>query len=325
MDAVNIMSIHKSKGLQFPAVILPVYADRTKPTKEFIWVDIENENLDGLKTCMLPAAGKDMAKTVFAGRIREEEDKTLLDAINVLYVAMTRPEEQLHIISPLPPVKSDRTRTIPGFLAHFLKTSGIWSEEKMNYEWGARSKHKVKLSGKELSAISPEKFLSSDWRDKVYIRLSAPETWDIADPQRNRQWGNLVHAVLSKIENPGDVENVLAEMVMAGTLEDGRKPELQKKVSKIFIHPEAKRFFTPGLLIRSEAEILLTNGSIYRPDRVIIDGGKAVVIDYKTGKPDPGYEKQLKTYGRLLMEMGYADVEKFILYLDPEIKLVRIE
>jgi len=83
-------------------------------TKPYLWVDLPGEKFNGLKSGML-TTGKDIVKTIFAGQYEEEEEKSLLDSINILYVALTRPEERLYIISPLPPAKSANPDRFPGF------------------------------------------------------------------------------------------------------------------------------------------------------------------------------------------------------------------
>lgn len=323
MDAINVMTVHKAKGLQFPVVILPFYPEKKMLTKPYLWVDLPDDQLNGLGSCML-AAGKEMGKTAFAGQYEEEEERSLLDIINILYVAMTRPEERLYIISPLPPVKSANPRSVPEFFKHFLVSANRWSDQFMKYEWGVGSTH-VSTTNEAPEAVTLTNFISSDWREKVYIRLSAPESWDVTDPEKNRTWGNLVHTALSKINTKDDCERVLEEMNLAGLIEESRKSLLSEKIRTIIADPDVSRFFKEGSSVRTEAEILAEDGSIYRPDRVILEGENAIILDFKTGKPKERYKMQLQTYGRLLGKMGYNKLQTFLLYVDPEIKLVEVE
>ncbi len=329
MDAVNIMTVHKAKGLQFPVVILPQYTEKKILTKPYLWVELPGEKFNGLSSCML-ATGKEMAKTVFAGQYEEEEEKSLLDIINILYVAMTRPEERLYIISPVPPVKSANPRSVPEFFKYFLISANRWSDQFMKYEWGVLSIHESTIRESTTikdgpDAITLTNFISSNWRKKVFIRSSAPESWDVIDPQRSRTWGNLVHTALSKINTRDDCNGVLEEMNLSGLIEESQKEQLSEKILAVLTNPEVSRFFQKGLSVKTEAEILVEDGSVYRPDRVILEGEKAIILDYKTGKPKERYKKQLQTYGKLLREMGFREIQTFLLYVDPEIKLIEVE
>ena len=323
MNAVRIMSMHKAKGLQFPVVILPFFAEKKMLTKRFLWVDLPKAGFHGLPAAMLET-GKSMEKTEFSERSVEEKDKTLLDAINLLYVAMTRPEERLFVFSPAPPAKPAAIDTVPVFFFHYLQQSELWSEETGNYEFGTASPHKAIENGKTIVKRSLSSMISSDWRKKVLIRTSAPEAWDIADPQKNFQWGNLVHTAFSRILRAGEEENVLLKMNEDGMIDQKQMEQLLPKIRLLLADPLIRPFFLPDNKIRVEAEILRENGHVYRPDRVIIREKEAVVVDFKTGKPTKEQEKQIGLYGQLLNELGYANVKKYLVFIEPEIKVVEV-
>ena len=145
--------------------------------------------------------------------------------------------------------------------------------------------------------------ISSDWREKVLIRTSAPEAWDIADPQKNFQWGNLVHTAFSRIRNAGDEENVLLKMNDEGMIDTDQMKNLLAKIRLLLSDPLIRPFFLAENKIRIEAEILREDGHVYRPDRVIIGEKEAVLLDFKTGKPSEAQEKQITLYGKLLREL----------------------
>jgi ATP-dependent exoDNAse (exonuclease V) beta subunit len=324
MDAVRIMSMHKAKGLQFPVVILPFFTEKKMLTKKFLWVDLPDSGFHGLPAAMLET-GKTMEKTEFSERLTDERDRTRLDSINLLYVAMTRPEERLFVFSPALPAKADDADTVPAFFLHYLQHSEQWSEQKNIYEFGTLTKHKVKEDEKRVVKRSLSSMISSDWREKVLIRTGAPEAWDIADPQKNFQWGNLVHTAFSRIRNAGDEENVLQKMNDDGLIDQQQMDKLLVKVRQLLSDPLIRPFFHPDNEIRIEAEILKGNGTVYRPDRVIIREKESVVIDFKTGKPSKEQEKQITLYGKLLRELGYTKVSKYLVFIEPEVKVVEVE
>jgi ATP-dependent exoDNAse (exonuclease V) beta subunit len=324
MNAVRVMSIHKAKGLQFPVVILPFFSEKKVMTKKFLWVDLPKPGLYGLPAAMLDA-GKSMEKTEFSEQSTEEKDKSLLDAINLLYVALTRPEERLFVFSPSPPAKSANIDTVPAFLLHYLQQSGLWSDQKSVYEFGTPSAFKPRTNGKLVVKRTLSAMISSDWREKVLIRTSAPEAWDIADPQKNFQWGNLVHTAFSRILKAGDEEPVLMKMSDDGMIDQKQAQQLLERIRVLLEDPQIRPFFLPENRIRVEAGILRENGDVYRPDRVIIRGEEAVVIDFKTGKSTREQEKQIRHYGKLMNELGYANVRKFLVFVEPAINVVEVE
>ena len=323
MNAVRIMSMHKAKGLQFPVVILPFFTEKKMLTKKYLWVDLPKAGFHGLPVAMLET-GKSMEKTEFSELSMEEKDKTLLDTINLLYVAMTRPEERLFVFSPAPPAKPGTPESVPAFFFHYLQQSERWSEKDSVYEFGTVSRYKPKVNKKTIAQRSLTTMISSDWREKVLIRTSAPEAWDIADPQRNFQWGNLVHTAFSRILKTGDEENVLLKMNDEGMIDQNQMKQLLTKIRLLLADPLIRPFFLPDNKIRVEAEILRENGHIYRPDRVIIRENEAIVLDFKTGKPTKEQEKQIGLYGRLLNELGYMRVKKYLVFIEPEIKVVEV-
>jgi ATP-dependent exoDNAse (exonuclease V) beta subunit len=323
MDAVRIMSIHKAKGLQFPVVILPFFNEKKMLTKKFLWVDLPKTGFHGLPAAMLDT-GKSMEKTEFAGQSEEEKGKTLLDAVNLLYVAMTRPEERLYLFSPAPPARPAAFNTAPLFFLNYLQKTERWSEDINVYEFGVDLPCEKKVTEKNVVKRSLSSMISSDWREKVLIRASAPESWDIADPQKNFQWGNLVHTAFSRIFREGDEEKVLLKMNDDGLIDAKQRVQLLAKIRAVLADPVVRPFFLPGNTIRVEAEILRDQGTVYRPDRVIIRGKDAVVLDFKTGKPQKEQEKQIQLYGRLMNELGYTKVLKYLVYVEPEVNVVEV-
>ncbi|MBL7882448.1 MAG: UvrD-helicase domain-containing protein, partial [Bacteroidia bacterium] len=98
INAVRIMTIHRSKGLEFPVVILPFLESKIENGKKHTWINIDNGNFSNLPSVIVPMS-KELEKTAYASIYEEEKNKSLLDYFNVLYVALTRPEERLYIFT----------------------------------------------------------------------------------------------------------------------------------------------------------------------------------------------------------------------------------
>jgi ATP-dependent exoDNAse (exonuclease V) beta subunit len=293
-------------------------------TKRFLWVDLPVKGFGGLPAAMLEAGGS-IGNTEFSDKAAEEKDKTLLDTINLLYVAMTRPEEKLFVFSPAPAAKPAAIDTVPAFFFDYLQRQGLWSDEKRIYEFGRNFPANPKKNDKKISKRILSTMISSDWREKVLIKSSAPESWDIEDPQKNFQWGTLVHTAFSRILKEGDEENVLLKMNDQGLMDQKQMAQLLVKIRMLLSDPVIRPFFLPGNKIKVEAEILRENGHVYRPDRVIIRENETVVLDFKTGKPKEDQKKQIRLYGKLLNELGYENVKKILVFIEPEINIVEVD
>jgi len=89
--------------------------------------------------------------------------------------------------------------------------------------------------------------------------------------------------------------------------------------------PDFAFIFDNNADVRPEAEILTAEGHAIRPDRVIIKEGRAIVVDYKTGRPMEKYKTQLQQYAKYLEDLGYKDVRKYLLYLEPEVRLEEVK
>lgn len=323
LNAVRIMSVHKAKGLQFPVVIYPFAQDKKDFSRTFLWVDIADDDLVGLKSAIIKPQ-KDLLDTDYKGYYEEEERRSLIDLVNILYVAMTRAEERLYVLTQPAPENNSKTPSIPLFFDNFFKSTGEKIDGKREYESGKPFEHEVKLKDEISGNTTLSSFISNDWRKKVFIRARAPEIWDINDPQKKNQWGNLVHTVLSEITTINDLEKVMEEVTSSGMIDYGDKERLKSTIQEILNNPATSPLFAEGVAVRKEAEILLSDGNTLRPDRVILDGDHVTLIDYKTGKPDEKHERQLRDYEHRLLEMGYREIRKFLLYTTPEVRLVEI-
>jgi ATP-dependent exoDNAse (exonuclease V) beta subunit len=322
IEAIRVMTIHKAKGLQFPVVIYPFADEQVRATRKHIWVPLQEELAEPLKTAYLPVTTA-LAETPYNDLYLDELDRSTVDMVNLMYVALTRPEERLYILTDEISDKSDGTKTIGKFLGNFLSHAGYFDNGKDVYEFGAGwEKTGSKLYSMEQKENDAD-FLSRSAL-QMSLRYHAPLAWDMDDPEKNREWGTLVHTVMARIKHAIDVEPVLQDMLLQGDISSARYDEMKEMMEKLLKHEKIAGFFDPDAEIRNEPEIMSADGSLFRPDRLLLGPAGVIVIDYKTGRRAEAHHQQVKTYARLIGEMNYKVDQAYLLYLNKEPEVVRV-
>ena len=316
VDAVKIMTIHKSKGLEFPVVIFPFSTKYTKSTNDNLWIDTNIEEIPNLKSALISNNAL-LEETDFSELYNSEKDKSLLDMLNVLYVALTRPSERLYVFTEAPSKKFAQPKSIPDFFASYLLSIGEWEENKMQYSFGNKTPRTCSKSDEQdLAGITLHTFSVKNRKQVIHLKKKSNDVWDVENPSRNSDWGNLVHYTLSKIKHSGEVENVISTLTKNGIILKQKEKELTEKIKAIISNPLLNPYFQPECEVKAETEILLKDGSTLRPDRVVIENKNAIVIDYKTGNISDSHNKQISMYAEILEIMGYAEVKKLLAYID---------
>jgi hypothetical protein len=323
LNAVKVLTIHKAKGLQFPVVILPFAQESRSNTKTYLWVDLDKTVAPGLETAIL-RSDKDMEATVYEPHFRDEQEKSMLDLLNLLYVAMTRPEEQLYILTSFVTVKSDSLDSLPKFFTHFLQVKGLFEAEKSCYEFGIRTHHLPKKDKVILEPIVLNEFISSDWKGKVNIRYRAPQSWDAESAVSKTDWGNRIHTILSYLISAQDIPQVLDRAITTGLIESKDYDHVADLLMRIVQHQQLKDCYDGQFKIKTEPEILVPGGTFYRPDRVVVINNSIIIIDYKSGTYRPEHARQLSTYSGYMAAMGYENIKCLLVYLEPVIKVIEV-
>jgi len=323
VEAVRIMSIHKSKGLEFPVVIFPFANGKVKMGEDYFWTeDIETESLD---VAILPISSA-IKKTDFSSVHSDELNKSKLDLINVLYVALTRPKDRLFILSDY---KEDKKKggkaisengSVSDYLYTFCEDKSANKIDDNHYVFGHFNTIEVK---KEQEIINEEfkSIVYNNWRDRISIHLQVPEVWDVEDPKTFGAYGTLLHKILSQINYTSDLEKVLKSNLNKGIISEEDFPKIKDELTALLKNEDINYFFTDFDDLKNEESILLPNGDWYQPDRVIVKDNKTIIVDYKTGDKKKTHIQQVEHYKILLSEMGYQNLETYLLYTK-EAKLV---
>ncbi len=301
LNAVRVMTVHTSKGLQFPVVIVP-YADMAaRGPKDRIWIDARAVASD------LPAALVKPAKMLEAIGIPElvaEDELSRLDLMDLFYVALTRPEQRLYLFF------DGARKSGIGYDARTvlkLEPGGI-------NEYGGRSPAVPSNARKTNDQVLLSPGLSTG-PARITVREEAPENWDPWHPDPARAHGQAMHAILARVRLPEDLPNAIDVEAPVWGIGAAEKTRIHDHLAEMLAKPEVLRFFAPGLSVRTEATLIDRDGRAHRPDRVSTDGVVTRVLDIKTGSPAHHHHDQVATYLRLLREAEGIEVTGHLLYV----------
>lgn len=308
-DAIQIMTIHKSKGLEFPVVIMPFTNEYIKNSNDFLWVDVPDDlNID--IPVGLVSSKKSNENNFFQSEKIHEKNKTNLDIINLLYVAFTRAVDSLHLIF----TAKTKSNTYSWFQKYFQVNFSDFSTDKTHFEISPLSNkitphHKVAKKSETFNTI-----ISSNWYEKLNLSLTAPEAWNIDNPDQASEYGKQFHDIIAIINNENDLIEVFENFVWEGNISKEEILILKNEIEKIVKHPLLNKFFSSQYQAINEVDIIDKNGVTHRPDKIFIKGKEAVILDFKTGRKADKHIRQIHAYSTLLNELGYMVNERYLCY-----------
>ena len=321
LDAIKILTIHKSKGLEFPVVILPFANYRLKNTKDYIWIDNNESDVSKMPVALIRMNAK-LEQTNYAQNYHEEVGKNILDYINMAYVAFTRPIDRLYVITEKPSKKPSGSFSLSASLFSFFKEENVEILDG-KAEIGIKSKNsnRVKIGMKQsiLNNIP-----SSDWRKKLFIRQNAPLDWNVFDPDKQRGIGNLIHKYLSLINTLSDTDRVIDRLRFSKEFNDSEIIELENAIKSVVQNDELKDYYAEDVVVMNECGILMPDGKLLRPDRIVIKNNIATIIDYKTGSLSEHHNDQILGYINLMKDMGYTNTQAYLVYLENPINVIKV-
>ncbi|TBH69960.1 UvrD-helicase domain-containing protein [Aquirufa antheringensis] len=330
-DAVTISSIHKSKGLEYPVVILPFVNWTFQADSEKIWYEMgeeESEDLGMGEIARLKhiygrvTSSEVLAFPTLALQTKKEKEAIFLDALNMLYVATTRPKQSLHLLLTVPEPDM-HTKTISTYansvgrlvydyaqtlsesteLPLYLKTEKDWKTAYFTFS-------------NESVIPSLTHDVTFDLEKKVQIRLggvNAPVSLRVnsaksdlyTSASKKREIGNQLHDLLAQLPDMEAWSQVRAKSKVDVSSLDA-----------LFESQQVRAFFVKDILAFKEVDLLCPDGKIIRPDRVNKIGEALQVIDFKTGKQKPEHQEQIQRYKQTLVEMGYQVTQGVLIYIE---------
>ena len=363
-DAVRIMTMHKSKGLDFRYVIVP-YVEKIglfKHGSKWCKPEVAGTALDGVAKGIydVTLSGKS-EQTLFAPHYKEEMMLQYVDNVNVLYVALTRARECMEIIALSPGERCDALKetdldkldlgafeTFADVLYWYAYAGaeelGLTElenpsseEEEQEYEMQSFIYGEVPQAEKkeEADGLAPMQALFHSWplnpqedledapvNERGRLKFS-PDSLDFFSEEgvagveaSQRIKGIVLHDILAKVCVPEDLEAAVDSAVISGAL-----PSESAQQVKDMLRASMQGVLPLGWFpadrgsVHNEVEIVDTDGSIYRPDRVVRNGREVMIVDYKFGEHHAKYERQLKRYADLWSRMGYDVLSASLWYV----------
>ncbi len=334
-DTIEITTIHTAKGLEKPVILIPYCSWSLEPKStgevpNIIWA--EADGTLGKAGCVPVKYRSEMASSQFSEAYYRELVYSYVDNINLLYVALTRAAEQLHIFIP------ESRQGVGAFLWEGIERMGEEAHlgplkgSCRTVECGERCTFGV-FEGPE-----PPKGEEQDQTDVEHLTLNrypctlpAPQLKFPHSKHREhdgqvefspRNFGILMHRLFEKATNRTDLFAGIERMCDQALLSHSDAEELHKEIERALTDARVASWFDEKWdRVLSERDIIapiLTDKTIEikRPDRVMIKGKHAVVVDYKFGdRQAASHRKQLARYMELLGQMGYSKVEGWLWYV----------
>ena len=328
LNAARILTIHKSKGLQYKAVLIPFAGwalDHRSHQANFLWVKSQLPALQGLGAVPVRYTSR-LAETEFKGYYHQERMQALLDNLNLLYVAFTRAEEVLWVAAPQPKTEN-KVNTAADLLWNLAPTlaeqeAASWEEDTLTLSWGEPFPAKATEAPEREAGW--QQYPAARWRERLRIRHTAEDFFHLQETGKAAtvEYGTMAHRLLALIHTADQVEAAVATLKREGQI-SGANPGEQEAVvalvKRVINLPAIRDWFTDAWTVKTEVPILPKSGELKRLDRVMIQGDRALVVDFKTGLPHPNTEeqhrKQVSYYTYLLKEMGYTQIEGYLMYL----------
>ena len=322
-DAVQIMTIHKSKGLEFKAVIIPFLNWKLNiPSgfiKKILWVDAAAAGFESFSTLPVDYSSK-LASTAFAREYFEEMLLNYMDTLNTLYVATTRAREYLYLICPKTTLvekkkESSIKNELQNILLNLFKTeegSGFVLDESL-LAFGT-----LKPAIKKETEINEKAITVSDYY--VNERLTAKFNYQKKDDgwfNARQRKGVVLHSILETITDLADLDKLIAVKLQEGLIRRTERDEIKQAIINVISQQEIAGWFKNSDRIISERDMILEGGEVKRPDKLFVMEDKAVLLDFKFGAPHNKYIEDIKQYRDNLLKMDeFKEIDAYIWYAE---------
>lgn len=333
LGGVRAMTIHKSKGLQFHTVIVAFCDWKMSDSRNgLVWCNKKEApfNLE-----LLPVNhNQTMKQSVFSQEYAEEITQLYMDNLNVAYVAFTRAERNLIILSQKPK-ETAKTLTVSTIISALSSSHlpGKYDETSAVLLYGeidGTQNKAVKESANVLKQEAKKNSVAVDFvaqqipeRDSIFRQSNKSKEFIASGemPEENQyiRQGNIMHALFSNIKTLADLPSAVDKLIFEGLITHDEKAAYTEKVQQAVELTGVEAWFSGEYRLFNECEILvkdeLGKTRSRRPDRVMMSQEEVIVVDYKFGEAHNTHQKQVQQYSDLLRRMGHANVKGYLWYV----------
>ncbi|MHA4893910.1 UvrD-helicase domain-containing protein [Pedobacter sp. PWIIR3] len=307
-DAIQVITIHKSKGLAFRAVFVPFcnWEIKGKVNSTF-WVSSEDTVYKELRGIPL-RYNEALADSSIAKAYYEELLYNNMDALNMLYVATTRSKDYLYIAT-MAKKEVGKLSNMGDVLNHTFENDF----DGNTYEIVEHVSIKSKIE--ELNLIKLDSYPTTLRLAELYVPSEEKHLKHVLNMERSGRKGSLLHEILANASNEKQVNVVIDNLVIDGVIQEDERNGLTIEVLEVLNNSDLQQIFSRGKDNITEKSIIDVNGKMYRPDRVVITNEEVIILDYKfTIEQSEKHIEQVTTYKGLLLAMGYSNVKTYLFY-----------
>lgn len=329
-EAIKIMTAHKSKGLEFKVVIIPQIGDNFLKSKNKYLLKM-NKGLAYTNLKKAPVSEN------LLQYYNEEFSISLLDKLNLYYVAFTRAVDRLYVMNR---IKGNSDANFGTYFHEFLKSSSPFTSripiavvsskrdgktlthEQLSLSFGEKRKLLISNNTTSENGFIPTNIGDRLWFPSISLKRKLIEM--DANISSQIRYGKQLHELLSEVEKFENEAVAINYFLRKGKIERGFVKELKSDLSRIIQNPTYQDLFANVREIINEQTIIVSEEEIKRPDKIIVKERETIVLDFKTGIEENKYIKQVKQYQQLLTEVGFENVKGVIIYTGP-MKFVWVE
>lgn len=307
-DAIQIMTIHKSKGLEYPIVICPFIDWSLSSRGEVAW--IHDNTVEGIPAYFLNLNRK-LESTDRSELYATEKGKAELDQMNLLYVAFTRARIALFIST------NASVGLGKNWLKPFFEQSTLFTEIGDHYISGEipEKDPKDKKTFSEFIAS-----FSEGEKHKPLLSFRRSDDLEMNHLDQKKEYGNKIHRILSMIDSEKDVEAVLEKLRRKGIISESESTIFLTDIQELFSDPIFAGYFQfPS---KNELRVVDCAGQTQIPDKVVFEDDQLKIVDFKTGQKTPDHRKQVSSYIQLFQNLGYENVVGELYYIHSQERLV---
>ena len=363
-DGIRLLTIHKSKGLEYDHVIMP-YCDWQLGKSNTIWCTPQEEPYNELPLVPVDFSAGQMKQSIYEPDYHHEHLQNMVDNLNLLYVAFTRAGHNLYVFGKratqnyrssiielsldqvaeklkkaqesISPLAEDKEVPVE---IHGLGTDSKTSDIVFTYGEPYIPKQKVVMEMKLNSNVFtlPSEMMETE----IIVSSKMPEFKQsnksrdliVGDEEEEQQkyyikMGTVLHSLFSTIRTHDDIDGALKQLELDGVLYDENisKEKVREMIRKRLESDKVNDWFSDRWEIFNECSIISMNKGkmeVHRPDRVMKDENETIVVDFKFGKPRQEYHDQVKGYMDLLSGMGHPNVKGYLWYVYPN-KIVEVK